>query len=247
MAPTHRRGQFLVDTLRRSGLIVLFVLVAASDRLHLPREVERYAVLAAIPILVLVVVWEVRRDLQSYRRLKEVRSGGRWPLGEPYTIQLDPRGDGSRSWCNLEFTEDAVEFSHLSGAYEVPELGSGRLRIAPKDVSAVRVRATWIEIESGTLKFRVVPRSYADRERLLYELAVRCNDAMERGIDESAGPARKPASPAPPGDVEDLDRRMTGSGLASALAGPMDRGNPAPPRKSGLGNGLFIGPTDDAK
>ena len=33
-------------------------------------------------------------------------------------------------------------------------------------------------------------------------------------------------------------------GLASALAGPMDRGNPAPPRKSGLGVGLFVAPPD---
>jgi hypothetical protein len=234
MALKSRRGRFVVDTLRRSALIGLCVLLAEGDRLHLPPDVEQYVILAAVPLLAIAVVYEVRRDLGSYRRLKAVRAGGRWPLGESYAVEIDELCDGARRGGVLVLDEEALEFGPLDSTV-----------VALKDVVAIHVRPTWIEFVTTDRRFRVVPRSYADRERLLFELAVRCNQAMERGIEESASPA--PTPPAPPGDVEDLDRRMTGSGLASALAGPMDRGNPAPPRKSGLGNGLFVaGPGDGA-
>jgi hypothetical protein len=132
------------------------------------------------------------------------------------------------------------------------------------DVTVVRVRRTEIEIEARWWKVRVVPKDYEDRQRLLWELALRCNAAVERGIDEAAAEARAKARPlvpaprakpsaspdapvalAPPADpsrLTDLDRAMTG--LGSALAGPMTPRNPAPPRKSGLGVGLFPAPPE---
>ena len=58
----------------------------------------------------------------------------------------------------------------------------------------------------------------------------------ERTKPGSAPPA---AVPAP---SEDAARPATGLALGSALAGPMESGNPAPPRKSGLGVGLFVPP-----
>jgi hypothetical protein len=218
------------------------------------------------PVLLIAVVLllaaELLRDRRSYRTLKQVRAGERWPLGERYPVELDARCNGSRVWHDLVIGEDILEFHPLSGEGPFGDSLPDDLRIAARDVTAIRVRSTWIEIESTGARLRLVPRSYADRERLLWELAVRCNDAMERGIDEAAGAERTLAtalkpSPAAPradeplaaatrsGDTDSLDRGM--SSLGSALAGPANRPNPAPPRKSGLGNGLFVVPGSDAE
>jgi hypothetical protein len=108
------------------------------------------------------------------------------------------------------------------------------------DVASVRVRRAGIDLVDASGALTLFPASYADRERLLWELAVRCPDAMERGLDESAPPPARPAPPASAPPASD-EHPIGPSGLAlgSALAGPAERGNPAPPRKSGLGVGLF--------
>jgi hypothetical protein len=218
-------------------------------------------VLAILGVVLLAA--EFLRDRRSYRKLKQVRAGERWPLGERYPVEVDARCNGSRVWHDLEIGEDVLAFHPLNGEGPFGDTLPDDLRIASRDVTAIRVRSTWIEIESTAGRLRLVPRSYADRERLLWELAVRCNAAMERGIDEAAGAERartealKPApaatvshdAPRPAStdsaNLDGLDRGM--SSLGSALAGPARRPNPAPPRKSGLGNGLFVVPGGDAE
>jgi len=210
-------------------------------------------VLAILGVVLLAA--ELLRDRRTYRTLKQVRAGERWPLGERYPVEVDARCNGSRVWHDLVIEEDALVFHPLNGEGPFMDTLPDDLRIASRDVTAIRVRSTWIEIEAPGTRVRLVPRSYADRERLLWELAVRCNAAMERGIDEAANSERtmaaalKPApvataphdaprpAPTDPADLDGLDRGM--SSLGSALAGPAQRRNPAPPRKSGLGNGLF--------
>jgi len=206
------------------------------------------AVLIAVAAVVLVAGGY--KTVVEYRRKKreriEVRATGRWPTGSPHVIALDAHSDGSRVEGTLVFESDGLRVDPAPSL--VPDV------IPFADVATVRVRSAWIEVETRLWKFRVVPASYEDRQRLLWEFALRCNAAMERGIDEAAGAERtlatalkpSPAAPRadepPPaatrsGDTDSLDRGM--SSLGSALAGPAQRRNPAPPRKSGLGNGLF--------
>lgn len=134
-------------------------------------------------------------------------------------------------------------------------------------VRVVRVRPACVEIEAsqdGALRrVRIAPSSFAARSRLLWELAVRCPDAMERGLPPDVRPvvpaaqgAPRPASSAASGvssgaasatpdaaaAMADLDARMGALGSSLVHERPT---NPAPPR-SGLGSGLFAaGPADD--
>jgi hypothetical protein len=183
-----------------------------------------YVRVGASLVLLAFAATAVREGLRKDRRLKTARAGGGWPLGEPYFLEVDT--DGVRRGARLELGESTLAIEGASEPWS--------------DVLAIRVRPVWIEIETKRRRVRVVPSSYAERERLLWELAYRRADAFEFAAEKPAGAA--PASTAADEDVADLDRRMTGSGLGSALAGPMDGGNPAPPRKSGLGVGLFAPP-----
>jgi hypothetical protein len=183
---------------------------------------------AGIVIAALIANWRTRR------RINEGREGDRWPLGEPYLVGFEHRGRGDRTHGELHVgPEDLTLLTHLGR----------RTTVTLADVTAVRVRATGIDVETARETLILFPASYADRQRLLWELAVRCPDAMERGLDEAAAPPARPApsAAAPPAEGEHA-RGPSGLALGSALAGPMDRANPAPPRKSGLGVGLFVPP-----
>lgn len=221
---------------KRFDRITFVVLVAAvlgsfvGPRRFVPPAAAPYASLALFTAIVVTVGMRLLRDRKSYRDLREVRVGGRWPLGEGYQVGLDVGGSGLRVASRLEIDEVALEFGVMD-RFTIPVAG----------VDAIRVRPSWIEIEGAGRLVRIAPGSYADRERLLWELAVRCPDAMERGIDET--PPRLPTQRAAASPLVDgSGSGASGLALGSALAGPMDRGNPAPPRKSGLGVGLFMPP-----
>jgi len=235
------------DRLRWTAFVALFV--ASQSRLgkYLPPAWAPWIVGAVAVWFFGVVFWTVAtfvrdqiRDRRAYRTLRDIHEGGRWPLGEPYRVEVDPWDSGARIPHTMRMSERGVEFRPRRILARSCDFAG---------VDVVRVHASWIEIVRGDESVRVVPRSYADRERMLWELAFRWSAAIHRGIDETppAVPTSVASGSAAPVDVDDLDQRMTGSGLASALAGPMNRGNPAPPRNSGLGNGLFVVPTDDAE
>jgi hypothetical protein len=244
--PKRRRRSWL-DWLRVGAFFAFYVAMIKGPPRFIPAEWTNWIAGAVAVAFWSLVIWMIVRfvrdeirDRRAFRTLHDVRDGGRWPLGARYAVELDAWCNGGRVWHTMRIDERGVTFR--------PRAPLSR-RIDFVGIDVVHVHASWIEIVSGNESVRVVPRSYADRERMLWELAVRWPDALNRGIDAIAAHPAAPAdvSPAAPVDVDDLDRRMTGSGLASALAGPMNRANPAPPRNSGLGNGLFVVPTDDAK
>ena len=210
-------------------------LVAAAALATFWRPASYHAV--EFPILVVAAVSGLLAFAQSRRvarRVREARAQGRWPLGEPYEVELDIGCSGSRAWHRLQISEAALEFADM-------KVFGASLRSPLRDISAIRVRASWIEIaETQGVRIRLVPRSYADRQRLLWELAVRVPDAFEFAAEDA--PPGVPA-PAP----EPVDLTHTPTGLASALAGPDRSANPPPPRNAGLGCGLFPGvaPTED--
>jgi hypothetical protein len=172
---------------------------------------------------------------RTQRRILDGRQGERWPLGEPYRLQWQAAGSNRRHGGELHVGEEDLSF--------LPVAGGSPLTIYVVDVTSVRVRRAGIDVVDASGPLTLFPASYADRERLLWELAVRCPDAMERGMDEAASPPAHPAPPAPaPSASEERSRGPSGLALGSALAGPADQGNPAPPRKSGLGVGLFVPP-----
>jgi hypothetical protein len=190
-----------------------------------------------IPLTALVVgagIVALIAARRTRRRILEGRQGDRWPLGEPYRLEYQPAG-GTRRGAELDIGTEDLSL--------IPVKGGDLLRIDFADVTSVRVRRSGIDVRSRGADLTLFPGSFADRERLLWELAVRCPDAMERGLDESAPPPARPAPPAsaPPASDEHPSG-PSGLALGSTLAGPMDRGNPAPPRKSGLGVGLFPPP-----
>ena len=181
-------------------------------------------------------------DRRTRRRIRDGRKDGRWAIGEPYQVQFEFRGRKGRSAGELHVGKE-----DLSILVDFQEAVSIELA----EVKSVRVRRTAIDVHTPHEVLALVPASYADRERLLWELAVRCPDAMDRGMDEDASPAKSSAAPAsrtqtspPPAPDAPSGPAPGASDLAldSALAGPVDRGNPAPPRKSGLGVGLFVPP-----
>jgi len=238
------------DRLRWASLVILFVASQSRVGQYLPPAWAPWVGGVASVLFVAAAAWWIGwfvrdqiRDRRAFRTLHEVHVGGRWPLGDPYRVDVDPWDSGARIPHTMRMGERGVEFRPrriLARSFEFA------------GVDVVRVHASWIEIVSGDESVRVVPRSYADRERMIWELAFRWSAAVDRGIDETppsvprpdAIPTATTAATAATGDVPHSG--ASGLGLASALAGPMDRGNPAPPRKSGLGNGLFVAPPDDA-
>lgn len=204
------------------------------------------AVLFAVLLgaMIFAAVAAIRRSRREAREIRDARKVGRWPLGMRYVVEADHALDGSRRPSELNVGETEIRIATIET--DSPLFPDVRRRMPLADVVAIRVRSSWIEIAAADQRVRVVPRSYEDRQRLLFELAVRCNDAVERGIDEDAAAARAapPATAHAPRfreglDPTGLDRAATG--LGSALAGPDAPLNPAPPRRSGLGVGLFPG------
>lgn len=183
-------------------------------------------------VLLLAAAELARRRTALGRARRGARAKGRWPLGLPYPAEVTERG--AKATCQIVFDEESIVRESRLGL-KAEELPLARVR-------TVRVRPSWIEIAWPGGAFRVAPGSYDDRQRLLWELAVRVPEAMERAMDEDAekdraaaarreAPAPAAADPAPPV-----------GGLASALARPQASSTPAPPRKSGLGVGLFVPP-----
>jgi hypothetical protein len=193
------------------------------------------AFLIAIEVMAGVfVIASLIANRRMQRRIRAGRQGERWPLGEPYRVTFQHRGRGDRTHGELHVGPEDLTL--------LVEFGE-RTTVALADVTVVRVRATGIDVETARATLILTPASYADRQRLLWELAVRCPDAMERGLDESAPPPARPAPPAwAPPTPDEHPSGPSGLALGSTLAGPMDRANPAPPRKSGLGVGLFVPP-----
>ena len=227
------------------AFIVLYYVVFRGLPRVLPPEWRPWIELAGVVAFGALVLWTIGmsarnfvRDRRTRRTVQAKHADGRWPLGESYAVEVDPWCNGGRIWHTMRIDERGVRFrprGPLSRGWEFD------------GVDVVHVHASWIEIISGDESVRVVPRSYADRERMLWELAFRWSAAVDRGIDETPQAVPHPvAIPSATTAAVDVPHPVaSGLGLASALAGPMDRGNPAPPRKSGLGNGLFVAPTDD--
>jgi hypothetical protein len=216
--------------------------------------VRAVAITAAVAIAVVGGVKAIAEYRRKKRDRSEARATGRWPTGRAHSVGLEVHPYGARTQATLVFEPGGLRVD------PAPDVVPDVMPFA--DIATVRVHSAWIEAETRLWTFRVVPVTYEDRQRLLWELALNCNAAMERGIDEAAGAERAQSAalkPAPvtsqaddlpraaateSANLDGLDRGM--SSLGSALAGPAQRPNPAPPRKSGLGNGLFVVPDGDA-
>jgi len=228
----RRRSRTIV---RDAGWAGLGLAGLAKIAFHvLPHGFPTPYYLALVGVGLVIAVASFVPRIAKWRRARKWRDDakrtGRWPLGEPYRCVVTIPRRAKDVGGQLTIGADELRFAGRSTDAAIDSM------ILLDDVTMVRVQRSWIEIDSRDVTMQIKPRDYADRERLLFELAVRCNDAMERGLPS------EPHAPAPATASADPDAIASGgSGLASALAGPMDRGNPAPPRKSGLGNGLFVG------
>lgn len=101
-------------------------------------------------------------------------------VSEKYSV---PPGNFPFSARTLTVTESTLE---VSGAWRSPPL-----RVLLPDVWAVFAHADSVEVEwtaDGGIRSAVhlQPATPADRERLLWELAVRIPDAIERGLEGGA-------------------------------------------------------------
>jgi hypothetical protein len=204
-----------------AGVVLIFVLSAPQTFGEIGTLPRTALALAAIVAWVVAAVADMIRDRRTRHLQVEARAAGKSTLGEPYHVGLE----GTNGGALLQFSDTELSLSK-------PIADTVRLPLA--EIESIRVRATSIEIHHPEHVLKIRPTSYADRQRLEFELAYRCNDAMERGIDQTAAPPLAPSpAPAPPPD----ERVVTG--LGSALAPPPKTSTPAPPRKSGLGVGLF--------
>lgn len=137
-------------------------------------ELERHRRLAAPP----------PDDVPADRR-DAARQPTRWPLESPYRLTVvglaapGERADpGQRTAAVVRFQDTRIVLvpSGSDAAWEPPAviLYDGIERVELTAASAVLVCA------GGA--YALVPASFADRERLEWELAVRLPDAMERGL-----------------------------------------------------------------
>ena len=208
---------------------------------------------AVLPAVVTVIVLlAIVGSVVVSVRLGGLRRPAKRELGSPFLLRVAEVRPQSRivGVATLIVAADALTFeTDPSGAGGLPE------RIATRAVRAVRVQPSAVEIEwddaSGRRSVALVPANFADRERLLWEMAVRAPAAVERGLEDerTAQPAPRvspgaPPAPAGPADVPDAASAMADlgarmEGLGTALAGPGAGGQRAPP-KSGLGCGLFV-------
>ena len=239
---------------------VFLVVLAIRAALEYVLDADMRRMWFAVALLVGAIVWYVIAKWRNPDRNPLNGATPRRELGLPYRVEISRNAlFGGANW-EMRCSDDEMM------------LGPASIRLA--DVRAVRVRPVAIHIdaehEGRPVSFAVKPCACADRERMLWELAVRVPDAVERGIDLEAsksaeaapsarpagsratlpatGPARTgPAAAAP----ATLDARAAMSnfdagmdGLGSALAAPASR--PSAPPKSGLGCGLFVAePKDD--
>jgi hypothetical protein len=235
---------------RRRALSLSVVVIAVAEILE--RIVGRSGLLKNHPVLQIVVgvvvvialgvaAHDATAALRRRRRDRAERAvTGRWPTGSPYVAAIQAAAHAPRVPANLVFQDAGLRVDPAPDP--VPDV------IPFADVTTVRVHSPSVEIETRLWTFRVFTSSYDDRQRLLWELALRCNAAMERGLDETA-PAAPPGAPASAERTAAHADEFGGgvAGIGSALAPPPKTSTPAPPRKSGLGVGLFpLPPRDEA-
>jgi hypothetical protein len=232
----RRKGEQVIRILTVFAILLAAVPpIAVHFRDQFPRVPPWVVVLAFIP----TVVFHGYRlatgsaDANRYRSPEKVN--GNWPVGAPYRLAVDANCKGRRELCTVVIDAGGISFDHialgLSGT-DVP------LRVDFLPTTKIREHRTYIEIGDDGDRIRLHPPFYADRERLLFELAVRWPDAFEFRSDAKPAAAVTGASPPEPATYVPAEP----TGLASELAGPMNGANPAPPRKSGLGVGLFAPP-----
>ena len=149
-----------------------------------------------------------------------------------FLLELDAWCDGVREPCVLTVDEEQIVFDPEGRTPDAFAFSLG-------DVTRIEPHASWIEIAARSATVRVVPRSFEERRSLLALLAQRCPAAFEPAAERVV--QQDPFLRAGEGATAFVPTGPS-SGLASELAGPMVPGNPAPPRNSGLGNGLFPPP-----
>jgi hypothetical protein len=231
----HRRAPRPWQLVLWASTVLLIALPVSLKLLGFP--VSRWVLaFAFVPVTASEIWHAVKARLRARRaaRRRGAPSGAAaWPLGEPYEIGVDVHCDGERELCTATADARGIAFDNVNGGLggsDVP------MRVDVTGETYVEAHPLYVEIGGARDRIRLHPYAYVDRERLLAELAARWPDAFR-----FAEPRRPVAPPArlerPPGMV--LTEHF---GLASALAGPMDPGNPPPPRKSGLGVGLFVPP-----
>ncbi|MCE9634779.1 MAG: hypothetical protein K8T90_03650 [Planctomycetes bacterium] len=218
-------------------------------------------------VLALVVADILGKVLTGRMKAEPPRYGAtsEHKLGLGYCVQFGELTTFSGFWT-LVIGEQSIDIDpHGDEAPWAPDLRA--LSIPFGDIVLVRARASWIDLvcerEGRRTTFEVRNVAYADRQRMLWELAVRVPEAVERGIGSAtptatptatsaqtktqptksssgdAAPRAAESGPALPG----MDAAMTG--LGSSLVADATR-NPPPP-KSSLGCGLFVGPTLDSE
>ena len=226
----------------------------------LPRGVGEALGLGLVLLIWGLVFWALGRLL--LRREDPGRGTGPDRLGLPHDVDLELHPGGERARVRLTLTADEITLEvrdlrrHLGDLH--PPLPAA---VGLADVDAVRTEAATVVLVTSQghapRELRLVPASYAARERLLWELAVRRPEAF-RAVGAappspaSAAPRALPptgpaaADAAPAGDARthfaELDARAEplGSGLVAA-----DRTQRAPHR-SKLGCGLFAVEPPDA-
>ncbi len=109
----------------------------------------------------------------------------RWPLETPYRLSVvelaapgeraDP-GKRTAAVLRIQLTRILIVPSGDAGAWEPPAV------IQAGDIEKIEITSASAVLVCRGAAYALVPASYADRERLEWELAVRFPDAVERGL-----------------------------------------------------------------
>jgi hypothetical protein len=109
----------------------------------------------------------------------------RWPLEEPYRLSVvelaapgeraDP-GKRTPALVRIQLTRILIVPAGDAGSWEPPAV------IPAGDIEKIELTNASAVLVCRTAAYAFVPASYADRERLEWELAVRFPEAVERGL-----------------------------------------------------------------
>lgn len=171
-------GVFVLIVSRGSFCIAFTVVLVAAGGVfaHLSREKERAEAarrlrLAAAPA-------------PEIRGADATTAGTRWPLEKQYRLTVvelaapGGRADpGKRAAAVLRVQDSRIiVVAADAGGWEPPAV------IASADIERIELTSASAVLVGRGAAYALVPASYADRERLEWELAVRFPDAVERGL-----------------------------------------------------------------
>src|SRR5688572_22225769 len=189
------------------GCVVILVLALLAAFVPSGGLRSLFCVGLVVAAVIAVVQWSKRQEQEKLRAARlepppedphmAQAAAAHPPLGNGYILKVRlTSADGKHSEApsvhrRLAVTENEIRLATIPAQPDPAGARAGvPAAIAIADIGSIRVEPNalvvrWLSAYGESILI-LQPRSYNDRERLTWELAVRAPDAMERGLDAAA-------------------------------------------------------------